>query len=163
MRVKYKKTIQILLFSQLALGLSACGSGSNVVKSLVEDVVEEEVTDAVLDAVDDSVTNDGMDAGSGGCVTFPRPKVGQKVTRELKDSDGEISLLKSTEIMAVSNTSITQNITGSSFGITFDTTNIEEYTIANNFRDYYERNCFTKSLGFKFRQRNDFYTVSTCS
>ncbi len=73
----------------------------------------------------------GGGAGSGGCVNFPMPTVGQIVKRELRDSSGDLSFSKSTEITAVSNTSITQHITGSNFNSTIT----EEYTIANNFRD----------------------------
>ncbi len=150
MRFNYQHTIQIIFLSQFALGLSACGGGSNtvsdVIDTLVEDVVEEEVTGAVDDAVIDN--GDGMDAGSGGCVTFPRPQVGQIVKRELKDSDGDISITKSTEIMAISNTSITQKITGTGFGIALNSTNTEEYTIANNFRDITKETISQNTLGF---------------
>ncbi len=150
MRVNYKQTLNIILLSLFALGLNSCGGGSNAVRdvidSLVEDVVEEEVTDAVDDTVTDN--NDGMDAGSGGCVTFPRPLVGQIVKRELKDPDGNVSFTKSTEIIAISNTSITQKITGTNVGVALNSTNTEEYTIANNFRDITKETVSLNTLGF---------------
>ncbi len=169
---------KIILGLTLSISLSACGGGSSLVDSAVNQAVNGAVSnavdDAVSDAVDNSVdnagdqnnsntndgtdntdntntntntgnnTNAGMGAGSGGCVTFPRPQVGQIVKRELKGAGVTQSI--ETEIMAVSSTSITQKIKDDQFLL--ESINVENYTIANNFRDITSESTTISSFTF---------------
>ena len=130
------------LFGALLLSsLTACGGGSGTTDDVVIGIVDQVVNDNNDNDNNDNDNNDnnndmtGMGAGTGGCVTFPRPVVGQIVKRELKQSGGGVSISKETEITAISATSITQKILVSGLGLVPESINVEKYTIANNFRD----------------------------
>ena len=123
MRAKDKKVLNISLSIIIALGLTACGGGGgNGSGSSI----------AGGSGSDNGGSGDG--AGSGGCVTFPRVKVGQIVKTKITDGKGEEAPFISgftEEIIAVSDTATTVRLDGSP--VLIDIT--REYTIANNFQD----------------------------
>jgi len=135
--------MKILFGFILSMSLAACGGGSNSI-----DDTNSATSSGANSSTDNNTSNpdDGMSAGSGGCVTFSRPSVGQIVKRELKQVGEDIGISKETEIMEISPTSITQKILPN--GVLLGSTVVENFTINNNFRDITSES--TKISSFTF-------------
>jgi hypothetical protein len=117
MREKFKNFSYLSLSVLISVGLFACGGGGS--------------TETNSGAGDSA----GTGAGTGGCVNFPRPLVGQKVTLELKNDSSTVVISAEREITTVNDTSITEEINSTVAGITTDSIYTETFTIANNYRD----------------------------
>jgi hypothetical protein len=103
----------------VSVGLVACGGGSSS--------TEEVGTGGGGD--------EGEETGSGGCVSFPRPVVGQKIKLELKSESSPLVITTERLITAFDSTSIEEDFKVTTSGITTESKLIENFTIANNYRD----------------------------